>query len=138
MTAILQLTWDRIDFERGVIRLGDGRQTRKGRATVPMTDTVRVELLQAAEARSCDYVIQYGGKPILRIVKGFRTVARSVGMPWCSPHVLRHTAAVRMAKAGVSIDEIAQYLGDTDSRITARVYARYSPCHLSKAALALG
>jgi hypothetical protein len=33
---------------------------------------------------------------------------------------------------------IAQYLGDTDSRITARVYARYSPCHLSKAALALG
>lgn len=138
MTAILQLTWDRVDFERGIIRLGDGRQRRKGRATVPMNDTARAELMAAAEARTCNYVIEYGSGPILRIVKSFRTVAATVSMPWCTPHVLRHTAAVWMAEAGTPMDEIAQYLGHTDSRITARVYARYSPAHLSKAARALG
>lgn len=137
MTAILQLTWDRVNFERGEIQLGDGRQRKKGRATVPMNATARAELAKAAESRTCNFVIEYAGGPILRIVKGFRAIAVEAGMPWCTPHVLRHTAAVWMAEAGTPIDEIAQYLGHTDSRITARVYARYSPGHLSKAARAL-
>ena len=138
MTAILQLTWQRVDFERGQSQLGDGRQMRKGRATVPMTDTARAELMKAAEARTCDHVIEYAGGPILRIVKAFRAVAAAAGMPWCTPHVLRHTAAVWMAEAGVPITEISQYLGHSDSRITEKVYARYSPGHLSRAARALG
>ena len=41
MTALLELTWDRVNFERGTIQLGDGRQRRKGRATVPMNDHAR-------------------------------------------------------------------------------------------------
>jgi integrase len=137
-SAILQLEWDRVDFERGLIRLGDGTKRRKGRATLPMTGTVRGELMIAAEQRTCGYVIEFAGKPILRIVKGFRSVARAAGLPWVTPHVIRHTAAVWMAEAGVPIDEIAQYLGHTDSRITERVYARYSPGYLAKAASALG
>jgi integrase len=138
MTAILQLTWDRVDFERGQIQLGDGRQRRKGRATVPMNDTARAELTKAAEARTCNHVIEYAGGPILRIVKGFRATAAAAGLPWCSPHVLRHTAAVWMVEAGVPISEVSQFMGHTDSRVTEKVYARYSPGHLSKAASALG
>jgi integrase len=42
-----------------------------------------------------------------------------------------------MAEACVTMDEIAQYLGHSDSRITASIYARYSPEHLRKAASAL-
>lgn len=61
----------------------------------------------------------------------------SWGLSDVSPHVLRHTAAVYMAEAGISMDEIAQYLGHSDSRITASTYARYSPEHLRKAASAL-
>jgi integrase len=136
-TALLQLEWDRVDFERGLIRLGDGTRRRKGRATLPMTDTIRAALMQAAEARTCNHVIEFAGKPILRIVKGFRSVAKAAGMPWCTPHVLRHTAAVWMADAGVPMEEIAQYLGHSDSRITERVYARYSPGYLARAARAL-
>jgi integrase len=136
-TAILQLTWSRVDFDKGEIQLGDGRQRKKGRATVPMNAMARAELLKAHEARTCENVIEYGGGPVLRVVKGFRTIAVTAGMPWCTPHVLRHTAAVWMAEAGVPIDEVAQFLGHSDSRITERVYARYSPGHLSKAASAL-
>lgn len=138
MTAILQLTWPRVDFERGQIQLGDGRQRRKGRATVPMNDTARAALAEASEGRTSEYVIEYGGGPIVRIVKAFRGVAIAADLPWCTPHVLRHTAAVWMVEAGTPMSEVAQYLGHTDSRITERVYARYSPGHLSKAARALG
>jgi arginase family enzyme len=53
------------------------------------------------------------------------------------PHLLRLSAAVHMAEAGVSMAEIAQYLGHDDDRVTARVYARFSPAHLRKAAAAL-
>jgi integrase len=42
-----------------------------------------------------------------------------------------------MAEQGIPMDEIAQYLGHTDPRITYRVYARFSPEHLKKAANAL-
>ena len=42
-----------------------------------------------------------------------------------------------MAEAGHPMSEIAQYLGHADSRITERVYARYSPSHLRRAADAL-
>ncbi|WP_348539099.1 tyrosine-type recombinase/integrase [Ruegeria sp. R8_1] len=54
-----------------------------------------------------------------------------------SPDGLRHTAAVHMAEAGISIEEITQFLGHSDSRITASVYAHLSPEHLRKAASAL-
>jgi integrase len=54
-----------------------------------------------------------------------------------SPHVLRHTAAVLMAEDGVSMEEIARYMGHRDSLTTERIYARFSPEYLMKAAKAL-
>jgi integrase len=45
----------------------------------------------------------------------------------CSPHVLRHTAAVWMAEGGVSMSKIAQYLGHDNDKTTQRIYARFSP-----------
>ena len=138
MTAILELTWDRVDFDRGLIRLGTGEKRRKGRATVPMTDRAHGELMAAAVARTCAYVVEYGSGPVKKIRKAFAAAALAAGVPWCTPHVLRHTAAVWMAEDGVPMAEIAQYLGHTDSRITERVYARFSPSHLRRAARALG
>ncbi len=138
MAAILDLTWDRIDFRRGVIRLGTGEKRRKGRATVPMTDKARLALEEAAKARTCDYVIEYDSQKVGRVVKAFRRTGERAEMPWCTPHVLRHSAAVWMAEAGIPMSEIAQYLGHTDSRITERIYARYSPQYLRRAASAQG
>jgi integrase len=42
-----------------------------------------------------------------------------------------------MAEAGIGMAEIAQFLGHSDSRTTERVYARFSPDYLRKAAEAL-
>lgn len=137
VTAVLELTWDRVDFDRGQINLRTGEGQRKGRAIVPMTDSLNAALLEAQKAALSDYVVEWAGGPVKSIKKGFKSAAVAAGLPDVSPHVLRHTAAVHMAEAGISMEEIAQFLGHSDSRITASVYARYSPEHLRKAASAL-
>lgn len=137
MTAILELTWDQIDFERGLIRLGDGTKRRKGRATVPMTPRAKEALLAAFEARTCNFVIEYGGGPVKKIRKALGRVTEKAGVPWCSPHCFRHSAAVWMAESGISMPEIAAVLGHSDSRITESHYAKFSPTFLRKAVSAL-
>jgi len=137
-TALLELTWDRVDFERRIIRLATQDQHgRKGRATVPIGNLLHAELAFAYENRTCEYVIEYAGGNVLDIKKGFAGAVKRAGLEGVSPHVLRHTAAVWLAEAGRPMSEIAQYLGHTDSRITERVYARYSPQYLMGCADAL-
>lgn len=137
MGAILDLTWDRVDFAQGTIRLSDGPQTTKGRATVPMTDSARRELLAAHAARTSPFVIEYGGEKVGKLRKAFDRAAKAAGLDWVTPHALRHTAAVWMAEAGVPMAEIAQVLGHTSEKITFRVYARFSPQYLRRAVGAL-
>lgn len=136
-SALVELTWDRVDFERRVIRLAKSPQGRKGRATVPFTDKTLAALREAHSARTCDFVIEWGGRPIKSIKRGFREAAGKAGIGDITPHVLRHSCAVRMAEAGYSMEEIGQYLGHTDPKTTYRLYARFSPDHLRQAAGAL-
>jgi hypothetical protein len=42
-----------------------------------------------------------------------------------------------MAKAGISMEVIAQFLGHEDVNVTRKKYARYSPTYLREAAAAL-
>lgn len=135
--AILELTWTRVDFDRGLIRLWDGDGGRKGRATVPMTEAVRAVLLEAKAAALTPYVVEYAGGRVRSVKKAFERAAERAGLSDVTPHVLRHTAAVWLAEAGTPMAEIARYLGHADSRITERVYARYSPDYLRGAARAL-
>ncbi len=137
-TAILQLTWDRVDFDREQIQLAvPSDKNRKGRALVPMNERLKAELMEAKKGAMTPYVVEYAGDKVLNIKKGFAATVERAGLKNVTPHDLRHTAAVWMAEQGISMDEIAQYLGHTDPRITYRVYARFSPEHLKKAANAL-
>lgn len=137
VTAVLERTWDRVDFVRRQINLRTGQGSRKGRAIVPMNNTIHDALQQARQAALSDHVTEWAAKPVKSIKRGFARAVRDAGLNDVSPHVLRHTAAVHMAEAGISMDEISQYLGHSETRITAAVYARYSPSHLMRAARAL-
>ena len=125
-SALLELTWDRVDFEKGRIQLSKGEERRKGRATVRMSQRARTALTEAHEARTIEHVIEYGGMPLRSIKRSFREACARAKLKNVTPHVLRHTAAVWAIEAGASIDEVAQFLGHTDPRLTYRVYARYS------------
>ncbi len=134
----IDLTWDQVDFDRGLVDLsGEVLGRRKGRAVVPMNETARAALIEAKTGARTNSVIEWAGHRIRKIRRGIQAAASRAGLESVTPHVLRPTAAVWMAEAGRPMTEIAQYLGHSDSRLTERVYARYSPDHLRKAATAL-
>jgi integrase len=66
--AILELTWDRIDFEAGTIDLRTRevvdpltKKVRKGRAIVPMSNEARAMLQDARQGALTNYVIEWSG-----------------------------------------------------------------------------
>lgn len=136
-SALFELTWAQIDFDRRQIRLAKGAGRRKGRATVYMTDRARDALKAAYEARTCEYVIEWGGKPVKSVNTAFAEACRKAGLKDVSPHVLRHSAAVAMVEDGAPILEVAQVLGHTNPSVTFRVYGRFSPGFLAKTMKAL-
>ena len=68
------------------------------------------------------------------IRKGFQTAVRNAGLKNVSPHVLRHSAARLMAENGIPMAQISQFLGHSNTAVTERVYARFSPQYLQEAA----
>lgn len=138
-TALLDLEWDRCDLKRGIIDLRNPSITvpHKGRAIVPMNRTVRVALQEAQPGRSGNYVIEWAGVPVRSVKRGLMFAAKTAGLVHVSPHMIRHSAAVHLAEAGVEMEEIAQFLGHSDVNVTRKVYARFSPNHLRTAAAAL-
>lgn len=135
--AILDLTWDRVDFVHGSVDYRPpGRvQTNKRRTVVPMNSRARAALEEAFAARLTDYVIEYGGQPVASVKKAIARLAKGTGLA-VSPHVLRHTCAVWMAQADVPMQKISQYLGHTSLAMTVAVYARYSPSFMQDASAA--
>lgn len=138
MGAILDLTWDRVDFEHGTLDfMPAGRdKTNKRRTVVAMAPKAREALEEAFKGRLSDHVIEYGGSPVASVKKAISAAAKRAGVP-CSPHVFRHTAAVWMAQADVPMQKISQVLGHTSTRVTETTYARYSPRFMADAMAAL-
>jgi integrase len=135
VTAVLELTWDRVDFDGGKINLRtDALGPRKGRAVVPMNAGLRAALSHARQLALTDYVVEWNGEPVRSIKTGFNAVVKAAGLVGVTPHVLRHSAAVHMVEAGIPFDQVAQFLGHSNPQVTFRVYGRFSPSHLRKAA----
>lgn len=130
-TAILELTWDRVDFERGQIDLNPSgrRQTKKRRPVVPMHPELLEALREAYRGRQSEYVIERGAKRVGNIKKAFQAASKRSGIH-ATPYTLRHTGAVWAAEGGASMDELAQFLGHDDAVTTSTHYARFSPGHL--------
>lgn len=133
--AVLELTWDRVDLDRGQIDLRlDSDGPRKGRAVVPITGTLRAALMTAKAAALSDFVVEWAGDQVKSIRTGFDRAVSNAGLTDVTPHVLRHTAAVHLAKAGIPMPKISQYLGHSNTAVTERVYARFAPDHMQDAA----
>ena len=99
-SALLELPWIRVDFDREQINLnpaGRIQKDNKRRATVPMTKQLKEALTEARECAITPFVIESGGDRIHSIKKGFEAASARSGVR-CTPHMLRHSAAVWMLK----------------------------------------
>lgn len=137
-TAILDLTWDRIDFARKLVDLNPpGRkQTAKRRPVVKMNDELHDALAEAYEARQSNHVVERGAKRVANIKKAFQAASERSGIQ-VTPYMLRHTGAVWAAEGGVSMAALAQFMGHDDDSTTQRHYARFSPEYLANVANAV-
>ena len=136
--AILELEWDRVDFDRGEVDLNPKgrRQTRKRRPVVPLNDEALEALRLAYEGRQSSYVIERGAKQVKSIKKAFQAASERSGIH-VTPYTLRHTGAVWAAEGGVPMAELAQFMGHDDSATTEKHYARFTPGHLRRVANAV-
>ena len=137
--AILSLTWDRVDLDRGLIHYADPTiaTTNKGRAVVPINDLARAALVEARRGATSPFVVEWAGQRVRSVKKGLATAAERAGLDHVTAHVFRHSAASILAESGVPMAEIAQLLGHSDTKMVEKVYSRYSPQYLRKAAAAL-
>ncbi len=135
MSAVLELTWSQIDFERGMIdlRKPDG-VTRKGRATVPMNRMARTALQAAYTGRETQWVVEYNGNPIKSMRTAYKAALGRAELDNINIHQIRHTVAVKMLTGGTRIEKVSQYLGHSNIQITQKIYARFMPEHLENEA----
>jgi integrase len=145
LQAVLDLTWDRVDFETEVVHLDvPGRKkTNKRRVSVPIATELLPILKRAYDERQGDLVMDnkaavwasvqrvvilagLGGKQ-LKVPHGHKPKATGI-----SPHTLRHTAATQMARRKVPLYLIAKILGDSIVTVE-KHYAKHSPDDLRAA-----
>jgi integrase len=142
---IFGLTWQDIDFERGLVTL---RHTKNGHVRhVPMTDRVREMLKNRELVRDQDNSLVFpsrNGDKIKKISHAFERTVKDLG--WNKGlddsrqkvvfHSLRHTCASWLVMAGVPLYTVKEYLGHKQISQTER-YAHLAPDSLQQATAAL-
>ena len=100
---------------------------------MPLNVPALTALQEARAVAVTDHVIEWNGKRVYSIRRGFTQACVRAGLVDVSPHTLRHSAASHMVMAGVPIGEVARMLGDTIMTVE-RVYGHHSPDYLRSAA----
>ncbi|PCI39244.1 MAG: hypothetical protein COB46_09440 [Rhodospirillaceae bacterium] len=136
--AILGLTWDRVDLDRGFLDFNDPDipVTNKKRASVPIEPWVVTALKDAKKFAQTPYVVEYMGKPCKSIKKAFARAAVRAELSWASPHVLKHSVISWLAEDMITEDQISDLTG-TDMKTVKRVYRKFNPEYLRNVAKSL-
>lgn len=120
-----------IDLDRGVFcrRPDNQKETNKRRPPVRLPDRLLAHLGRWACTQT--YVVEWNGKPVKSVKKGFKAACEKAGLGWyedeifkteVTPHVLRHTAATWLMQAGASLTEAADYLRMTEAVLRSIYY----------------
>ncbi|MBF0509518.1 MAG: site-specific integrase, partial [Deltaproteobacteria bacterium] len=110
---IFNLTWDKVDLEKGVIQLeAEDTKTNQPRL-IYLHEEVLAILSRLSQVRPTDhdYVFTYEGLPIKSIKTCFNKACYRAGIDDFRFHDLRHTFNTLMRKAGVSKSVIMQLTG---------------------------
>lgn len=140
-TAILELEWDRVDFDTGLIHYAEDKPDlnpmskawQKGRASAPMGKLARRALESAYPGRLTQFVIEHGGKPLESIREGFANAVRRAGLPkQVTPHTIRHSIITWAKEKGHDFHAIASLVGHSDSKTTELTYTHVDPVRYTK------
>ncbi|SFV11896.1 MULTISPECIES: site-specific integrase [unclassified Methylobacterium] len=134
--AILRLKWIEstdggfVDLRSGIIyRRGTAEgESSKRRTPIPMSKRLAAHMRRWRKNGA--YVIEFDGKPILRLRRAWTTARKGAELgDEITPHVLRHTFATWAVMAGVPFGKVARALGTTE-QVVEQVYGHHLPEHL--------
>ncbi|MFV0302323.1 MAG: tyrosine-type recombinase/integrase [Paracoccus sp. (in: a-proteobacteria)] len=132
-SAILELTWTRVDFDEANIRFREDGQaeTNKRRGRIRMPRQIKAHLFRWQKRRGT-HVVMFRGKPVASIKKGIMRAAERAGIEGVTPHVLKHTAITWAVMKGLSVEDAAEYF-DTSPETIRKHYWHHSPHHQERA-----
>jgi integrase len=122
---IISLTWGQVDFERQVITVGRAKTAAGTVRQIPMNrDLFAVLSVHSAwftkrfgEAETEHYLFPFGkptpndpSRPITDVTGAWKALRKAAGVQ-CRLHDLRHTAATKMAEAGVPESTMLALMG---------------------------
>jgi integrase len=133
-TAILRLQWMAnvnggwIDFKSGIInrRPEDAIETNKRRTPCPIPDRLLPHLLRWRRL-TARYVIEFEGNPVTgKLRRAWNTARELAGFgPDITPHVLKHSCATVLLRAGKSTRQVAAVLG-TSEQVIENTYGHHA------------
>lgn len=137
--SIERLTWDLVDLNKKLIYYNKlpGIKTKKRRVPVPIPAWALPWFQRMKDERLFDHFVLDNDcsitSPIERLRREVYNRTQNPKFKLLTPHVLRHTRATHMARAGRPLWEIAGILGDTIQTV-AKTYLHHMPDHLRAAA----
>ncbi len=133
---ILNLTWDAIDLNRGIIYLLDTKNGEK--REVLMNDIVSQAISTVERTPDNPYVfLSHTDKPYTEVRKSFSTALKMSGIKDFRFHDLRHTYASQLVMMGVDIKTVQELMGHKSIEMTLR-YSHLSSDHKRRAVDLLG
>lgn len=117
LREILNLRWDYVDLQRGLLLLPDSKTGRKS-IVLNLPSMAILEKLD----RTGEYVItgEHRDRPRSDLNRPWRAVSRRAALPSVRLHDLRHTHASVGAGAGLGLHIIGKLLGHSQPSTTAR------------------
>ncbi len=118
-----------VDLDKGIfVRKGLGvRETNKRQPTVDISPRLLAHMRRWQRLGISNHsVIEWQGKPVLRVTKAFESIRIDAELSDVSPHTLRHTSITWYLRAGVAISDVADYCGVSEA-IIRRHYKHHMP-----------
>lgn len=134
--AILELTWDRIDFSaqpkgRIAFNVPGREETNKRRADGVPIDSRLLPVLEHAKAHGTGTGKLFHCRDLR---KSYDTLMKKLGLEHVNMHALRHSFATLAVRRGVPLDKVAGMLAD-NLKTVIDTYHHHSPDHLTDAVL---
>lgn len=133
---ILNLRWQDIDIEKGIVYLLDTKNSEK--REVPINDLVKRTLIKIRKHPDSPYVFyNKDGKPYANVRKSFFTALKKVDIMNFRFHDLRHTFASHLVMLGIDLKTVQELMGHKSIEMTLR-YSHLSPDHKARAVEVFG
>lgn len=130
-SVITGLKWSMVNLETGIMQRKErgAAQTKKRSPPVRLGSRLLAHISRwhRLDDGASDYVVHFRGNKIDRPIRSWERARKAAKLPiHVVPHILRHSRATHMLKAGVPIWEAANALG-MSVQVMAAVYGHHSP-----------